>query len=102
MHPQETLYNVLKLEFYAEPKKLDAIEFSLKEEGVSFIRMNLFCIEITKKGVSKASAIKQICNMHNIKTENIMTIGDSKNDEEMLKITNFSYSMGNAPDFVKN
>ena len=31
-----------------------------------------------------------------------MTIGDSGNDYEMLKKSNYSYAMGQSPDKIKN
>ena len=39
--------------------------------------------------------------MLGIKQEEIVAIGDSENDLEMLNFASFSVAMGNADDFIK-
>lgn len=59
------------------------------------------CLDIIKKGVSKGNALKDYSNMLGIKQEEIVAIGDSENDLEMLNFASFSVAMGNAEDFIK-
>lgn len=59
------------------------------------------CLDIMKKGVSKGNALKDYSNMLGIKQEEIVAIGDSENDLEMLNFASFSVAMGNAEDFIK-
>ncbi len=59
------------------------------------------CLDIMKKGVSKGNALKDYSNMLGIKQEEIVAIGDSENDLEMLNFASFSVAMGNADDFIK-
>lgn len=59
------------------------------------------CLDIMKKGVSKGNALKDYANMLGIKREEIVAIGDSENDLEMLNFATFSVAMGNADDIIK-
>ncbi|WP_250277722.1 Cof-type HAD-IIB family hydrolase [[Clostridium] colinum] len=60
------------------------------------------CLDVMKKGISKGAALEYYANMLGIKQEEVVAIGDSENDLEMLNFANFSVAMGNADDFVKN
>ncbi len=57
--------------------------------------------EMVVPGVSKAAAIKHLADMMGIKQAEIMAIGDSNNDLEMLKAAGKSIAMGNAIPEVK-
>lgn len=58
-------------------------------------------LDIVKKGVSKAEATKEYINMLGIKQNEVVAIGDSENDLELLKFAAYSVAMGNAKDFIK-
>lgn len=60
------------------------------------------CLDLMKKGVSKGNALKEYSNMLGIKQEEIVAIGDSENDLEMLNFAGYSVAMGNADEFIKN
>ncbi len=99
---KEIKEDIFKIEFYDnDTKKIDKLEEDLKAIGLTVARMKPIHIEVTKPGVSKAHAIEIICDLHNTSTNDIMTIGDSANDETMLKIAGYSYAMANAPKLVK-
>ena len=51
---------------------------------------------------SKWNAILDLCNKLKIKPEDVMTIGDSGNDYEMIKKAGIGVAMGNAFDEVKD
>lgn len=57
-------------------------------------------LEFNKAGVSKASGIRFMSKYLGIPKEDIMAIGDSENDIEMLKEAGFGIAMGNALDEV--
>ncbi|TCG11667.1 Cof-type HAD-IIB family hydrolase [Mycoplasma todarodis] len=98
----EVVDEMFKIEFYDyDTEKIDKLELSLKELGLTVARMKPIHIEVTKPGVSKAHAIEIICERHNAKVEDVMSIGDSANDETMLKLAGYSYAMANAPKIVK-
>lgn len=58
-------------------------------------------IDIIEKGVSKASAIKEVLDLYGIKKEESIGFGDGQNDIEMMSATGISIAMGNAVDEVK-
>ena len=52
-------------------------------------------------GVSKASALKTLCNIMNIKEGGLFAIGDYYNDTEMLRLADISAVPCDSPDEVK-
>lgn len=48
------------------------------------------------KGFSKASGIRDVIKLLDIKKENTYAIGDSTNDLEMLQFSGHSIAMGNS------
>ena len=59
-------------------------------------------VEITSKGVSKASALRLMAARYNVAIDETLAIGDSGNDLPMLKAAGVSVAMGNASDAVKD
>lgn len=57
-------------------------------------------LEFNKAGVSKASGIRFLSKYLGIPKEDIMAIGDSENDIEMLKEAGLGIAMRNALDEV--
>jgi Cof subfamily protein (haloacid dehalogenase superfamily) len=58
-------------------------------------------IEILPAGISKGAALKFAAEKLSIKMENVMALGDSDNDKEMLVEAGWGVAMGNAHDDVK-
>lgn len=58
-------------------------------------------IEIMAPGVSKAAALAHVASTLGIKREQVMAIGDSLNDLEMLNWAGISVAVGNADPEVK-
>lgn len=59
-------------------------------------------IEVNNKSANKANGLASLASYLNIPKENIMAIGDSLNDIEMLKWAGVSVAMGNAKKEIKN
>ncbi len=58
-------------------------------------------LEISNKGVTKGEAVRGFCGEHGISTDNAISLGDSKNDIELLKSTGLSLAVENAmPELV--
>lgn len=81
----------------------NAIERKIKNifDDLSIVKSSDILIEITQKGINKASAIKHYCKLHNINLSDTLSFGDNFNDYEMLKITGKSFLMDNAPSTLK-
>lgn len=57
--------------------------------------------EQTPKAVSKASAVKELCNILNVKNGKHFAMGDYYNDLEMLKMADISAVPEETPDEIK-
>lgn len=57
--------------------------------------------ELLQLGVTKGSAILEVCRIQDLDPANTIGIGDSINDVEMLQVTGVGIAMGNAPDSIK-
>lgn len=58
-------------------------------------------IEFFNSGVSKAEGIYKLSEMYNIKTDEIIAVGDGYNDLEMIEAAGLGVVMANAPDDLK-
>ncbi|HLR60891.1 MAG TPA: Cof-type HAD-IIB family hydrolase [Lentibacillus sp.] len=59
-------------------------------------------IEVNPKGVSKASALKKVCEEIGITMDNVLAAGDSLNDIKMIQEAGVGVAMGNAQEAIKN
>ena len=92
---------VAKIMIAAKPEISRLIRLAKEDfERYTIVRSAPHYLEVSAKGVSKASAIEAICREAGISKEDVYTFGDSGNDLEM--IANFhGVAMGNATDEVK-
>lgn len=95
--------NVIKFEVvHRDPDKIKLLREALSEiNDIEISWSSRRNIEITKKGVSKGNAVKQLAQYYNISKEEIIAIGDSENDITMLEYAGLGVAMGNALDRVK-
>lgn len=76
-------------------------EALLKDIPVSAVWSSPNSIEITHPDARKGIALDALCDLLKIPVENALALGDSGNDESMLKRAGLGIAMGNAPDFIK-
>jgi Cof subfamily protein (haloacid dehalogenase superfamily) len=84
------------LEKIARVKK-ELLEFE-ELEIVSSMNTN---IEAMNKGVSKGRAAEILAGFYDLKSIEVMCIGDNENDISMLKYAGMGVAMGNGEDYVK-
>lgn len=58
-------------------------------------------VEVNVKGISKARALKTVCQLKNTAMSNVLAIGDSLNDIKMIRQAGWGVAMGNAQQRVK-
>lgn len=58
-------------------------------------------LEVMPKGIDKGVGIEKLGEVYGIDVENIMALGDSQNDIDMLKAAGFPVVMANASDEIK-
>jgi 5-amino-6-(5-phospho-D-ribitylamino)uracil phosphatase len=93
----------LKFGYYSEDETiLGAI---LKEiqtwEGLELSNSSPHNIEINQQGISKATALMEVCRMRGYEMSEVVAVGDSLNDIAAIKASGLGVAMGNAQDEVK-
>ena len=83
------------------PEKAKAVEDALKMVSVSAVWASATSMEITHPDACKGNGLRHLCRLLDIPMENAMAIGDSGNDESILRTAGLGVAMGNAPDFIK-
>lgn len=84
--------------------KMNLLEKKLKEKFSEVVNVTLSlpcCLEIMKKNVSKANALKEVLKMENISLDEAIAFGDGLNDLEMLSSVGEGYIMGNGSERLK-
>jgi Cof subfamily protein (haloacid dehalogenase superfamily) len=87
-----------------DPDKMKVVEAKLKTEladDFSVMRSKPFFVEFTEKGVTKGTSLSHLIRKFGIKREEVLAIGDSYNDHEMITFAGLGVAMGNAPDDIK-
>lgn len=59
-------------------------------------------VDISPKGLTKLYGIRQVMEMHGIKDDEVLTMGDSDNDVTMISAFPHSVAMGNANSRIKS
>ncbi|SMC35025.1 Cof-type HAD-IIB family hydrolase [Sporomusa malonica] len=95
--------NIVKCEIiYRDAALIYELRNELKKiEQLEIVDSSKYNIEITRKGVSKGKAVAMLASLYNLKSEDIITIGDSENDLSMIEYAGLGIAMGNASDSVK-
>ena len=78
------------------------VEEALKLLPVSAVWSGAASMEITHPDASKAKGLAALCRLLDIPMEKAMALGDSGNDESILRAAGLGIAMGNAPDFIKS
>ncbi|NLW78411.1 MAG: HAD family phosphatase [Ruminococcaceae bacterium] len=65
--------------------------------GVYFVHTSPTYFEMMPKGVSKASALHELCGLLGIQMKHTIMIGDYLNDLDIMKQAGHAVAMGNAP-----
>lgn len=70
-------------------------------ERFSIFKSQHILYEIMPKQVNKGFGIRMLCDLLNIKREEVFAAGDQANDIEMIEYAGFGTAMGNAIDELK-
>lgn len=93
----------LKFGYYTEDARtLRRIRAEIDRIGDFAVTNSHPCnIEINPAGVSKATGLREVCRLLGLTMRQVMTVGDSLNDVDMLREAGLGVAMGNAQDEVK-
>lgn len=97
---------LIKAMFIDDAKILDAAIaqqelFKPLTKRLVFTKSAPFYYEVNTVGVSKAHALRVLCNKLNLTSKNVMAIGDEANDLSMIKFAGHGVAMANAIVDVK-
>lgn len=70
-------------------------------DGLELSNSSPYNIEINPVGVSKATALEEVCRMLGYDMSEVVAIGDSLNDIAAIRAAGLGVAMGNAQDEVK-
>ena len=84
-------------EFMAE---VERFERENPLEGYHGFKTQPYCFEVMPSGIDKAKAIRTFCQYHEIPHDQVMTFGDTTNDNSMLAAF-YGVAMKNATDDTK-
>ncbi|HLD03589.1 MAG TPA: HAD family hydrolase [Candidatus Dojkabacteria bacterium] len=76
-------------------------------EIVKINKLNLYIVEnpdsvdVIQQGINKATGLKHLCAWSNLDLEDIIAVGDSYNDLEMLAAAGFAITLANGKDEIK-
>lgn len=93
-----------KLLFYDDPDKLDILAADLKREigtEVHITKSKPYFLEIMHKEGTKGHAVQFLANHYGCNLSEVIAIGDSWNDHEMLEVAGLGVAMDNAVESLK-
>jgi hypothetical protein len=102
-HIRENSIAVGKMVFsFTDPGTCKEVWTALHESfDVEAVVVGGIDIELTAAGVNKGAGVSKLAEYLGFSMSEVLAIGDSGNDAEMLKAVGFSIAMGNAPEEVK-
>ncbi|MDD3267970.1 MAG: Cof-type HAD-IIB family hydrolase [Syntrophomonadaceae bacterium] len=68
---------------------------------LNIVRSKPYFLEIMNRSANKGIALKVVADHYNIAREEVLAVGDSYNDLDMIKWAGIGVAMGNAPGAVK-
>ena len=84
------------------PELAPDVEAALKDMAVSAVWSSATSMELTHPDANKGNGLRALCRLLEIPMEAVLALGDSGNDETMLRAAGIGVAMGNAPDFIKS
>ena len=94
-----------KLLFMAEANRIAELKGDLEagpHGGTVLCRSKPTYLEIVPPSSNKQQAVAFLCERYGIQKDDVIAIGDSENDIDMINYSGTGIAMGNAPDSVKS
>ena len=95
---------VVKCLMLHDPEILKVVEAKLQaelEEEFSVMRSKPYFLEFMQKGITKGTSLNHLIQILGIEREEVIAMGDSYNDLEMIRFAGLGVAMGNANDDIK-
>lgn len=93
----------MKFGYFTEDDKVRAEILAKLQDmgGLEITNSSPHNLEINPAGISKASGIRTVCELLDIKMSEVVAVGDSLNDLAAIEAAGLGVAMGNAQDAVK-
>lgn len=95
---------IMKIMIFATGIEVDNIYNLIKNskfnQFLTQARSINFLVELTKKDITKASALKILCDKLNISMNNVLAFGNAENDIEMIVNSGLGYAMKNSDEIL--
>ncbi len=99
----ESIKNVSKVLFITHDNMtIESIKKVVDHEKLNCIRTGYDYIEVFDRTVNKGTAIRAIAEEYGIDAKEVLAIGDSDNDMEMIRYAGMGIAMGNAYEEIKD
>ena len=85
---------------YMNPVSEDNVKALMEDGRVIYVHSGY--VEIPARGCNKATGIKIVCDHLGADVERSIAIGDSANDDDMIKFAGIGVAMGNANEYIKS
>lgn len=93
---------IMKFNMYHRDKESRQRNFErLKNEPLTFSYAEETALEVSPKGITKASGLHELCDFLKIDISETVAVGDAPNDLEILQAAGVAAVMGNAKDEIK-
>lgn len=93
-----------KVVYVDEPERLDDFEVAFRQtfdQQYYAVRSESMFFEVLNAKTNKGNALRELATALHLKANEVMAIGDERNDLPMLDFADYSVAMGNAIDLVK-
>jgi Cof subfamily protein (haloacid dehalogenase superfamily) len=93
-----------KLLFFEDPQVLEEVERDLIKQlgsSVHITKSKPYFLEIIHKEATKGHAVKFLADYYHCDLSEVIAIGDSWNDHEMIEVAGLGVAMGNAVESLK-
>ena len=77
------------------------VEAALRDVAVNAVWASATSMELTHPDANKGNGLAALCRLLDIREGNVLALGDSGNDESMLRTAGIGVAMGSAPDHIK-
>lgn len=95
-------FRIEKVNLYFEfDEARERVRQKLSDRPIQAISTMVYLLECFSKDADKGRGLKMLCDHLSIPMNQVIAVGDGRNDLEMLSVAGLSVAMGNADDFVK-
>lgn len=90
--------------YHRSPQDRENTKTALRKSNlpVIWVEAETTSLEVSAYGVNKGTGLLKLCLHLNIKPEEVIAVGDSDNDLDILKVAGLAVAMGNAKQVVKD